>query len=52
MPSAGTAVVLGLTHVVFNHRSALSEQRDCWILLVRNLSVVALFGWLSLARDR
>jgi hypothetical protein len=44
--AAGTAVVLGLTHVVFSHRSALAEQRDCWILLVRNLSVVALFGWL------
>lgn len=48
--AAGTAVVLGLTHAVFSHRSALAEQRDCWILLVRNLSVVALFGWL--ARDR
>jgi len=49
-----TAVVLGLTHVVFSHRSTLAEQRDCWILLVRNLSVVALFGWLvrGLPRDR
>jgi uncharacterized membrane protein len=50
--AAGTAVVLALTHVVFSHRTALSEQRDCWILLVRNLSVVALFGWLALSPQR
>jgi uncharacterized membrane protein len=48
--AAGTAVVLALTHVVFSHRTALSEQRDCWILLVRNLAVVALFGRLALRR--
>lgn len=50
--AAGTAVALGLTHVVFSHRSALADQRDCWILLVRNLSVVALFGRLALSRQR
>jgi hypothetical protein len=50
--AAGTAVVLGLTHVVFSHRTALAEQRDCWILLLRNLSLVALFAWLALSRQR
>ena len=50
--AAGTAVVLALTHVVFSHRAALGEQRDAWILLVRNVAVVALFGRLLLARDR
>lgn len=50
--AAGTALVLALTHVVFSHRTALSEQRDCWILLLRNLSVVALFAWLALSRQR
>ncbi len=50
--AAGTAVVLALTHVVFSHRTALGEQRDTWVLLVRNLAVVALVGRLLLARDR
>jgi hypothetical protein len=50
-----TVVVLGLTHAVFSHRSAVAEQRDVALLLVRDLSVVALFGWLAVrssARDR
>jgi uncharacterized membrane protein len=50
--AAGTALVLGLTHVVFSHRGALAEQRDCWIVLVRNLTVVGLFARLVLTRDR
>lgn len=50
--AVGSAVVLGLTHVVFAHRSALAEQRECWILIVRNLSVVALFGWLTVLPHR
>ena len=50
--SALTVAVLALTHVVFSHRSQLAEQRDCWIVLVRNLVVVALFGRLALSRRR
>ena len=49
--AAVTGVVLVLTHVVFSHRSALAEQRDCWMLLLRNVTVVALSAVL-LARDR
>jgi len=47
-----TVGVLALTHAVFSHRSALAEQRDCWLLVARNLGVVALYGWLALARNR
>jgi hypothetical protein len=47
-----TVAALALTHVVFSHRSALAEQRDCWIVLLRNLVVVALFGRLALSRRR
>jgi uncharacterized membrane protein len=47
-----TVVVLGLTHAVFSHRSSIAEQRDVALLLVRDLSVVALAGWLLLARNR
>jgi hypothetical protein len=50
--AAITAIVLALTRVVFSHRSAIAEQRDVALLLVRNLAVVVLFAWLSLARDR
>jgi hypothetical protein len=50
--ATGTAVVLGLTHVVFSHRSTIAEGGDLAYLLVRNVAVVALFGWLSLSRDR
>ena len=46
-----TLVVLALTHAVFSHRSALADQRDVPLLLVRNLFVVVLFAWLAL-RER
>jgi uncharacterized membrane protein len=42
-----TVVVLALTHAVFSHRSAIADQRDVWLLVVRNLSVVALFALLT-----
>lgn len=45
--AAGTAVVLVLTHVVFDHRSALAEQHDVALLVARNLCAVALFGLLA-----
>jgi uncharacterized membrane protein len=48
--AAITAVVLGLTQAVFSHRSALAEQRDVALLLVRNLAVVALFAALLVRR--
>jgi uncharacterized membrane protein len=48
--AAVTAVVLGLTHAVFGHRSALAEQRDVALLLVRNLAAVALFAALLIRR--
>ena len=51
--AALTVAVLALTNAVFAHRSQLAEQRDVALLLVRDLSVVALFGWLvASARDR
>ncbi|MES1248894.1 MAG: hypothetical protein ABUS54_14600 [Actinomycetota bacterium] len=50
--SAGTVIVLGLTHAVFSHRSALAEQRDVALLLVRDLSVVALFLLLAIGVRR
>lgn len=46
-----TAVVLVLTHAVFNHRSAIAEQRDLALLLLRNAAAVALWATL-LARRR
>jgi uncharacterized membrane protein len=49
--AAVTVVVLVLTHVVFSHRSALAEQRDVGLLLLRNLAAVALYVVL-LARNR
>jgi len=44
--------VLALTHAVFSHRSAIAEQRDVTVLVVRNLGVVVLYAWLTLARNR
>jgi len=46
-----TAVVLVLTHAVFNHRSAIADQRDLALLLLRNAAAVALWATL-LARRR
>ena len=48
--AAVTVVVLGLTHAVFSHRSALAEQRDVALLLVRNLAAVALYAVLLVRR--
>jgi hypothetical protein len=45
-----TVVVLALTHAVFSHRSAIANQHDVPLLLLRNLSVVVLFAWLSTRR--
>ena len=45
-----TIGVLALTHAVFSHRSAIAQQRDVALLVVRNLSVVVLFAWLALRR--
>ena len=45
-----TVGVLALTHAVFSHRSALAEQHDVALLVVRNLAVVALFAWLTMRR--
>jgi hypothetical protein len=42
-----TVVVLALTHAVFSHRSAIAEQKDVVLLVVRNLSVVVLFAALA-----
>jgi uncharacterized membrane protein len=41
-----TVVVLALTHAVFSHRTAIGDQHDLPLLLARDLSVVALYGWL------
>jgi hypothetical protein len=46
-----TAAVLVLTHAVFSHRSALADQRDVALLLLRNVAAVALYAVL-LARNR
>jgi len=40
-----------LTHAVFSHRSAIAEQRDVALVLVRNLAAVGLYAVL-LARNR
>jgi uncharacterized membrane protein len=49
--AGATAVVLVLTHAVFSHRSAIAEQRDVALVLVRNLAAVGLYAVL-LARNR
>lgn len=51
LAAAATAVVLVLTQVVFDHRSALAEQQDVAWLVARNAAAVALFA-VMLARDR
>lgn len=48
--AAVTAVVLLLTQVVFDHRSALAEQQYVAWLVARNAAAIALFA--VLARDR
>lgn len=45
-----TVVVLVLTHAVFSHRSELAQQHDVGWLLVRDLSVVALYARLLARR--
>jgi hypothetical protein len=47
-----TVAVLGLTHAVFSHRSAIGDQHDVTLLVVRNLVVVVLYAVLALPRDR
>jgi uncharacterized membrane protein len=41
-----TALVLWTTRLVHSHRTTIAEQGDLGLLLVRNLLVVVLFGWL------
>jgi uncharacterized membrane protein len=41
--SALTVLVLVLTRLVFSHRSAIADDRDVWLLFLRNLAAVALF---------
>lgn len=50
--AAGTAVVLGLTHIVFSHRSAINEQRDLGWLAARNAATLGLAVWLLFFADR
>jgi len=48
--AAVTALVLVLTHAVFNHRSALAEQRDVALLLARNAAALGLWAVLLTRR--
>jgi hypothetical protein len=48
--AVGTAVVLGLTRLVFSHRAELARDEDVGLLVARNLAVVALFA-VVLLRD-
>lgn len=47
--AALTTAALLLTHAVFSHRSAISDQHDLGWLLARNAVCIVLFAWLAVS---